>query len=116
MAAPGGTVHSTRRGARSVEVCQCSEKSSVFSARLYAGLPVQDLGIAPWSPSRRGSPAASGDRLRLELDASGRRVEGDRQTLVQPRLGPEAELFGGVTRVSDRHTHLANARRPAIGD
>lgn len=80
MAAPGATVHSTRR----VEVCQCSEKSFVFSARLYAGLPVQDPGIVPWSPSRRGCQVLQA----TACASNSMRAVGESRVIARPSFNP----------------------------
>src|ERR1700756_5127567 len=55
-----------------------------------------------------------GDDPRLQVEASTRQIEGDRQTICQSRPGPEAELLGGTARISNRYSDITRSCRAVI--
>jgi hypothetical protein len=61
-----------------------------------------------------GIEAGSSHNAWFEFGAEARHIQGDRQTIGQGRLGLEAELLGGTTRISDRDSDLTRSRRAVI--
>jgi hypothetical protein len=61
-----------------------------------------------------GVESGSSHNAWFALGAKGWHIQGDCQTVGQCRLGLEAELLGGTTRISDRDSHLTRPHRTVI--